>query len=178
MRKAIERRGERMRSISWDYAHEIGNSIAELALRHRSLIILEDLEKLRENGKRGRRFNKRPGLWFYRRVQFCTEYEAMERNLEVVKVDPRGTSSRCPRCGGGLVENGYRVLRRRRCGFVGDRDVIATVNLYMKYVSKYSRCGGLGVPPNAPEPDEAPSGVRGNRYGAMTASTYMNLYGS
>ena len=178
VREAIERHGERMRNISWDYAHKIGNSIAELALKYRSVVVLEDLDELRENGKRDRRFNKRLGLWFYRRVRFCVEYEAMERNLEVVKVDPRETSSKCPRCGGGLVENGYRVLRCRRCDFVGDRDVIATLNLCRRYVSKYSRCGGLGVPPNAPKPDEVPSGMRGNRDEAMIASTYMNLYGS
>ena len=178
VRRAIERHGERIRSISWDYTHKLGDLVAELALRHRSLIVLEDLEKLRENGKKGRRFNKRLGLWFYRRVQFCVEYEARERGLEVVKVNPRGTSSRCPRCGGRLVENEYRVLRCRRCGFVGDRDVIATVNLYKKYVSRYPRCGVSGVALNAPEPDEVPSGMRGNGDEVMTASTYMNLYGN
>jgi putative transposase len=178
IRRAVERHGERTRSISWDYAHRVGDLVAELALRYRSAVVLEDLEELRENGKKNKRFNKRLGLWFYRRIQFCVEYEAMERNLEVVKVDPRGTSSKCPRCGGKLVENGYRVLRCRRCGFVGDRDVIAAVNLYRKHMSKYSRCGVLGVALNAPKPDEAPSGMRGNRDEVMTASTYRNLYGN
>jgi len=93
VRKAIERHGERMRNISWDYSHKIGDLVAELALKYRSVIILEDLEKLRENNKKSREFNKKLGLWFYRRIQFCVEYEARERNLEVVKVDPRGTSS-------------------------------------------------------------------------------------
>jgi putative transposase len=90
IRRAIERHGERIRSISWDYAHKLGDSVAGLALKHHSIIVLEDLEKLRENGRRDKKFNKRLGLWFYRRVQFCVEYEARERNLEVVKVDPRG----------------------------------------------------------------------------------------
>jgi putative transposase len=178
IRRAIERHGERIRSISWDYAHKLGDLIAELALRYRSVVVLEDLEKLRENGRRGRGFNKRLGLWFYRRVQFCVEYETRERGLEVVKVNPRGTSSRCPRCGGRLVEYRYRVLRCGRCGFAGDRDVIATVNLYKKYVSRYSRCGVPGVALNAPEPDEDPSGMRGNRDEVMTASTYISLHGN
>jgi putative transposase len=179
VRRAIERHGKRIRSISWGYAHKLGDLIAELALRHRSLIVLEDLEKLRENGRRSSEFNKRLGLWFYRRIQFCVEYEARERGLEVVKVNPRGTSSRCPRCGGRLLECGHRVLRCRRCGFVGDRDVVATLNLYRRYMSKYSRCGVPGVAPNAPEPDEAPSGMRGNGDEAMkTTSSYMNLYKS
>jgi putative transposase len=178
IRGAIERHGERIRNISWDYAHKLGDSIAGLALKHHSIIVLEDLEKLRENGRRSSEFNKRLGLWFYRRIQFCVEYEARERGLEVVKVNPRGTSSRCPRCGGRLVEDGYRVLRCRRCGFVGDRDVTATVNIYRRYVSRYPRCGVPGVAPNAPEPDEVPSGMRGNRDEVMTISTYMNLYGN
>jgi putative transposase len=77
----------------------------------------------------GRRFNKKLGLWFYRRIRFCVEYEARERDLEVIKVDPRGTSSTCPRCGGKLVEYEHRVLRCGGCGFTGDGDVVATMNL-------------------------------------------------
>jgi len=174
VRRAIERRGERIKNISWDYAHKLGDLVAELALRFRSVVVLEDLEKLRENGKKNRRFNKRLGLWFYRRIQFCVEYEARERGLEIVKVNPRGTSSRCPKCGGRLVEDGYRVLRCRKCNFTGDRDVTATLNLYRRYVSKHPRCGVSGVAPNAPKPDESPSGVQGNRDEAMTSS-YTNL---
>jgi putative transposase len=175
VRKAIERHGKRIKNISWDYAHKLGDLVAELAFRHRSVIILEDLEKLRENNKKDKEFNKRLGLWFYRRIQFCVEYEAMERGLEVVKVNPRGTSSKCPRCGGKPVEDGYRVLRCRKCGFVGDRDVTAAANIYRKYVSKHPRCGVSGVAPNAPKPDEAPSGMRGNRDEAMTIKQHEHI---
>jgi len=163
VRRAVERHGKRIRNISWDYAHKLGDLVAELALRYRSAVVLEDLEKIGRNGRRGRRFNKRLGLWFYRRIQFCVEYEAMERNLEFVKVDPRGTSSKCPRCGGKLVEDGHRVLRCRKCGFVGDRDVTAAVNLYRKYVSKHPRCGVSGVAPNAPKADADPRSDAGER---------------
>ena len=79
VRKAIERHGKRIKNISWDYAHKLGDLVAELALKHNSVIILEDLEKLKENNKKSREFNKRLGLWFYRRIQFCVEYEAMRR---------------------------------------------------------------------------------------------------
>jgi putative transposase len=167
VKKAIDRHGERIRSISWDYAHKVGDLVAELASKHSSAIILEDLEKLRENNKKGKRFNKRLGLWIYRKMQFCIEYEARERNLEVAKVNPRGTSSKCPRCGEKLAKNGHRVLRCRKCGFVGDRDVIATINLYKKFISKRSRCGVPGVSLNAPKADENPSGMQGKRDEAM-----------
>ena len=174
VRRAIERHGERIRSISWDYAHKTGDLIADLALRYRSVVVLEDLEKLRDNAKKGREFNKRLTHWFYRRIQFCIEYEARERGLEVARTSPQGTSSKCPRCGSRLVDTGYRTLRCSKCGFTGDRDVVAVVNLFRKYASKYSRCGGLGVPPNAPKPDENPSGMRGNKDEAM--KKHINSY--
>jgi putative transposase len=167
VRKAIDRHGERIRSISWVYAHKVGDLVAELASKRSSIIALEDLDKLRENNKKGKRFNKRLGLWIYRRIQFCIEYEARERNIEVVKINPRGTSSKCPRCGKKLFEDGHRVLRCRKCGFVGDRDVIVAINLYKKYMSKHPRCGVPGVAPNTPKPDENPSGVQGKGDDAM-----------
>jgi putative transposase len=163
----VDRHGERIKNISWGYAHRVGDLVAELAIRYRSAIILEDLEKLRENNKKGKRFNKRLGLWFYRRIQFCVEYEARERNLEVAKVNPRGTSLKCPRCGKKLAEYGHRVLRCRKCSLIGDRDAIAAINLCKKYVSKYPRCGVPGVTLSAPKPDENPSGVQGKRDDAM-----------
>jgi putative transposase len=156
-----------MRNISWDYSHKIGDLVAELALKYRPAVVLEDLDKLKENCKRGRKFNKRLGLWFYRRIHFCIEYKAEERNLEVAKVNTRGTSSKCPRCGGKLAEYEHRVMSCRKRGFIGDRDVIAIMNIYEKCVSKYSRCGVSGVALNAPKPDENPSGMQGNQDEAM-----------
>jgi putative transposase len=177
IRKSIKKHGDRIKNISWDYAHKIGDLIAELALKNLSMIILEDLEKLRNNTKRNKKFNKELTLWFYHRIKFCIEYEAKERNLKVIKINPRGTSSKCPICGDKLVEDRYRILRCRKCNFIGDRDVIATINLYKKFVSKHLRCGVYGVALNAPKPDENPSGMQGNKNETMT-SNYMNLYES
>ena len=167
VRKAIDKHGKKIRNISWDYAHRVGDLVAELALKYRSAIILEDLEKLRENNKKGKRFNKRLGLWIYHRIQFCIEYEARERNIEVTKANPRGTSSKCPKCGGKLAENKHRILRCSKCGFVGDRDVIAAINLYKKYISKHPRCGVSGVALNAPKADADPRSGAGEGDEAM-----------
>jgi putative transposase len=165
IRKSIKKHGEIIKNISWDYTHKIGDLVADLAFRYCSLIVLEDLEKLRDNTKRNKKFNKELTLWFYHRIKFCIEYEAKERNIKVVKINPKGTSSKCPICGDKLVENGNRVLGCKRCNFIGDRDVIATINLYKKY--KYLRCGIPGVALNAPKSDENPSGMQGNKNEAM-----------
>ena len=172
VRNAVEKHGERIRNISWDCAHNISDLIADLALKYRSTVVLEDLDKLRDNAKKGRKFNKKLALWFYRRIQFCVKYEVKERGLRMLRVDPRGTSSTCPRCNSRLVEDGHRTLKCGECDFIGDRDVVATVNLFKRFSYKYSRCGVPGVLLNAPELDEAPSGMRGNGDEAMN---HINL---
>ncbi|MEM4018415.1 MAG: zinc ribbon domain-containing protein, partial [Sulfolobales archaeon] len=173
VREAIRKHGERIRSIAWDYAHKIGDSIAELASRYSSTVVLENLNKLRSNVDRGSSFNKELSLWFYRRMQFTISYEVLERGLEARYIDPSRTSSTCPRCGSRLKSNGGRVLRCGRCGFIGDRDVVACINLFYRY----TRCGVPGVTPNAPKPDENPSGMRGKRDEAMK-STNINPHQS
>lgn len=171
VRKAIKKHGKRIRSIAFDYAYKLGNMVAELASKYGSIIVLENLEGIRENAKKDGEFNKKLSLWFYRRIQFTAEYKALEKGLETAYVNPRRTSSRCSRCGGKLIEAGYRVLRCRKCGYTGDRDVIACMNLFIRY----SRCGVPGVTPNAPKPDESPSGMRGNKNEGMI-SININLY--
>ena len=167
VRNAIEKHGERIRSISWDYSHKVGDLIADLVLKYRSIVVLEDLDKLRNNTKKGKKFNKRVSHWFYRRIQFCIDYEARERGLGVLRANPRDTSSKCPRCGNRLVEDGHRILKCSKCGFVGDRDVVATVNLYKKFTSKYSRCGVPGVALNAPKQMQTQEAMRRNKNEAM-----------
>jgi len=55
------------------------------------------------------------------------------------------------------------VLKCRKCNFIGDRDVTATINLYRKYMSKYSRCGVSGVALNAPKADADPRSSAGEQ---------------
>ena len=148
VRRAIKRHGERVRGIAFDYAYKLGKIVAELADRHNSAIVLENLKNVRENAKKTRDFNKKLSLWFYRRIQFAIEYKALEKGLETIYVSPRKTSSRCPRCGARLVEAGYRALKCQECSFIGNRDVIACINLFIRY----PRCG---VPRGAPEHPQA-----------------------
>ncbi|MEM0066625.1 MAG: hypothetical protein QXH88_06865, partial [Sulfolobales archaeon] len=48
VRRAIKRHGERIRSIAWDYAHKLGDRVAKIAGRCRAVVVLEDLNHLRD----------------------------------------------------------------------------------------------------------------------------------
>ncbi|MEM2763068.1 MAG: zinc ribbon domain-containing protein [Sulfolobales archaeon] len=157
VRRAIRRHGERIRSIAWDYAHKLGDRAAEIASRYGAVVVLEDLNHLRDRVNGGSSLNKKLSLWFYRRIQFTISYETLERGFVARYVNPGKTSSTCPRCGSRLKDNSSRVLRCSRCGFTGDRDVVACINLFYRY----TRCGVLGVALNTPKGDAYPRPMRG-----------------
>lgn len=126
--------------------------MAELASRYSAVVVLENLNHLGDNAKKNNSFNKRLSLWFYRGIRFTVDYEVLERGFPVVSANPRRSSSKFPRCGGKLRGSGNRVLYCTKCSFVSDRDVVACVNLFLRYTI----CGGLGLPPNAPKDDASP----------------------
>ncbi len=171
VRESIGKRGRRIRNIAFDYSFKLANKVAEIAHEHKSIVVLENLNKLRSRAGGGSNFNKKLSLWLYHRTQFAIEYKLLEKGLESVKANPRNTSSKCPRCESKLVEAGHRALKCPKCGFTGDRNYIACINLFLKNL----RCGVLGVTLNAPKPDATPSGMQGKRDGGMK-TTNINPY--
>jgi transposase len=53
----------------------------------------------------------------------------MKHGAPIVIVDPRNTSSECPKCDSKLEENEYRGLKCPICGFEADRDFIGKLNI-------------------------------------------------
>ena len=95
---------------------------------------LEDLKGIRSYIRCGREMNGRLHRWSFRQLQAIIEYKAKLAGINVVYVNPKGTSSRCPICGAKLSLNGYRELKCPRCGLVANRDVIGAWNLAQRYV--------------------------------------------
>jgi putative transposase len=74
----------------------------EMTRENRSTsFIFERLTRIRENGKakRSRKLRTYLNRWPYRMCQSMLEYKSP---FKTVYVSPRGTSSRCPVCGGKL----------------------------------------------------------------------------
>jgi putative transposase len=99
--------------------------------------------------KKSRELRGRLNRWSFRKLQEIIDYKAKLARLDVIYVNPRGTSSRCPVCGVRLSPNGHRVLKCPRCGYENDRDVIAVLNLVKRYtedVGSFPRRSILGEP--------------------------------
>ena len=118
-----------------DLCHKISRAIVNFAKEHDLGIIVEDLKGIRNRIRYSRNLNRRLRSWNFRRLQFYIDKAKLE-GLPVVYVNPEGTSSLCPMCGGKLrkAPNGHRRAKRDRtvvcrCGYENDRDVTACLNM-------------------------------------------------
>jgi putative transposase len=113
-----------------DLCHKISRVIVDFAKQHNFGIIMEELKGIRQRINLGRMLNRRLHSWNFRRIQLYIDYKAKLAGLPVIYVNPKGTSSLCPICGGKLIAlNGCRLMRCRKCGYENDRDVIACINM-------------------------------------------------
>jgi putative transposase len=112
-----------------DLCHKISREIVDFAKQHSFGIIMEDLKGMRKHLNKGRIMNRRLHNWNFRKLQFYIEYKAKLEGLPVVYVNPKWTSTLCPICGGKLAPNGHRLLKCSKCGYKGDRDMTACLNM-------------------------------------------------
>jgi len=137
----------RSKNIIVDWCWKFAKHIVLKAQRHGYAIALEDLDKLRES------FNSMNStvvwkltLFAYRKLRESIASKAIEYGVPVVFVDPRNTSSTCPRCGSKIKYVG-RLGLCSRCGFTADRDWVGAVNIWMRVLEACA--GERGSPPRA-----------------------------
>jgi IS605 OrfB family transposase len=159
-RRGIRRRVgyfySKARRVVEDWAKKVSHKIASLARQSRYAVAREDLTGLVESLRKLPREHRVSLLILsYRRLEFWVDWQAEKHGVPLVVVEPRGTSSTCPRCSSKLVEGGYRRVRCPRCGFEADRDTVAVMNIERVALSKM---GGSLTAPTAPQmTDVAPN---------------------
>jgi len=159
IKHAILRFGVRARNIIKDTVNQLVIQVVRLASQKDSALAIEDLKRLNSSFKEfSKNQRTKLTLWAYKKLLETIEFKAKIEGIPIVKVNPKGTSSKCPICQSKLKENGYRRLKCPSCGFEGDRDYIAALNLKMKAFS-----GGLdsSQPDATPSRNEGEAGKRG-----------------
>jgi len=152
IREAISKHGRRARNILNDSGHYISRRIVEIAKEYNALIVLENLNKLKSRANGSRRFNKKFTLWTYRRIQSYIHYKALIEGLQVIHVNPRGTSRTSP-VGGKLVFINYRWIKLPS-GHIITRDIVASWNLALRDLNLLIRdVGSHGYVETSKAPD-------------------------
>jgi IS605 OrfB family transposase len=123
--------------------HLASNHLLETALRWGcKLIVVEDLRHYEPPKYRGK-LSRKLSNWLRRALYDILAYKAKRFGIKIVQVNPRWTSSYCPRCGTKEEKisdpRTRHVSKRGRffhcavCSYLADRDYIAALNIYRTY---------------------------------------------
>ena len=138
----------RSRNIVVDWYRKFAKYIVLKAKKTKSAIVLEDLDKLWFNASRkSSSLADKLSRFAYRKLQQAIITKAVEYDVPVTFVDPRNTSSTCPRCGAKLSYS-HRLAVCGNCGFIADRDTVGAVNIYLRVLRRMR--GSQGSPLSAP----------------------------
>lgn len=143
--RALHRRS---RNIVVDWTRKFAKYIAIRAKRTKSAIALEDLNKLWFNASRkSSSLADKLSRFAYRKLQQTIITKAVEYNVPVIYVNPRSTSTTCPKCRYKLDYN-HRLAVCPRCGFIADRDTVGALNIYLRAIKHLApRPGSWGTHP-------------------------------
>jgi len=137
------------RNVVEDWARKTALEIVMRAKQNGYAVAREDLNGLIESlRKLPKNHRVKMMILSYRRLLYWIDWQSQKHGVRVIVVDPRGTSSECPRCGSKMVKIGYRKMKCLTCGFETDRDVVAVLNVEKRALKQM---GGALTPPTAPQ---------------------------
>jgi len=144
LKKIKQLRNKEKRTVDY-HLHKIAKEIVVLATNTNSTIVLGDLKGIRNLAK-GRRMNRIVGNMPYYKLTKYIEYKANWRGIRVIKIDERGTSHICSRCGseGTRVHQGLFVCKK--CGYRVNADYNGAKNILKRSLEYISKDGAVVEP--------------------------------
>jgi len=129
-----------------DINHIISKKIVAKAKDTKQAIALEDLTGIRKSVTVRRTQRSRLHSWAFYQLRSFIEYKAAIAGIPVFLVNPRGTSHICPECGHNERANrpNRDTFRCVQCGFSGNADYIAAINIAARAVEVNQRIVAYG----------------------------------
>ncbi len=160
LRRYRRRERNRVAPLLYHAAHDLLEKAGERN------IVLEDLTKTQEEllkTTKGRDTRRRLSAWTQGQFQRIVEYKARTR---VLHVNPRGTSSECPRCGGRLAHPEWRRSICGNCQGDWHRDMVAATSILSR--------GQLALRGTALSPRALDALLEKARWGGSSAGASVN----
>lgn len=114
-----------------DNIHKVSREIVDLAIKHSSCIVLEDLKGIR-NSKCKKEFGK--SNWRFHDLKLKIEYKANLAGIPVHFINPRNTSKMCSKCGHIKENLSGKTYHCSECGYNSHRDLNAAFNIANKFL--------------------------------------------
>ena len=108
--------------------HKISRQVVDKAKATRRKIVLEDLTGIRGRTKVRKAERYRQRSWSFWQLRSFLASKAQDAGVPVVFIDPRYTSKTCHVCGA-LGHRDVLSFSCTTCGFVGDADIHAALNI-------------------------------------------------
>ena len=126
-KKLKQTRGRQQNRVK-DAMHKLSSSLVK---EHPgSSFILEDLRNIRKTTKsQSKKLRTHLNRWPYNQFQRMIEYKS---HYKTIYVNPEGTSSECPMCGGRLKHPAWKISRCENCGRDYDRDRLASLAISLR----------------------------------------------
>jgi putative transposase len=131
-RRRLKKIGNRENRWQTDINHQVSKALVKFAGKN-SLIVLEDLTGIRKATERIRRCDRYYFVsWAFFQLRQMIEYKAKREGIQVIAVDPKHTSQKCPKCG--HTEKANRNKKKhsfccRSCGYQSNDDRVGAMNL-------------------------------------------------
>jgi IS605 OrfB family transposase len=176
-RQELERLYRKLNRYREEILHLASNHLLETALTWGcKTIALEDLRDY-EPPKHCKKLSRKLSNWLRGALYDILSYKATRFGISIIRINPRWTSTFCPRCGAKgekISDPGTRhALTRGRffqctsCCYLADRDYIAAVNIYRVYQEHRKKRFSVkqakpvpytatGIPLNRPSGDSTP----------------------
>ncbi|MCL5874184.1 MAG: transposase [Candidatus Thermoplasmatota archaeon] len=126
-KKLKQTRGRQQNRVK-DAMHKLSSSL--IKEHPGSSFILEDLRNIRKTAKpQSKKIRTHLNRWPYNQFQIMMEYKSKNRTIYV---NPEGTSSECPVCGGKVKHPAWKMSRCENCGRDYDRDRLASLAISLR----------------------------------------------
>lgn len=140
--KKIKQIGHKEQRRVKQILHEISKAIVSLAYQHDSLILFGDLKGIRKSAK-GRRFNRIVSNMTFHKLTEYTIYKANWKGIKVVKMNERGTSHICPKCGSEGKRPHQGLFVCSKCGYRANADFVGAQNIRKRFLEYISKDGAI-----------------------------------
>jgi IS605 OrfB family transposase len=131
-RRRLKRIGHRENRWMHDVNHCVSKALVENNPKH-TLFVLEDLTGIRAATERVRVKDRYVSVsWAFYELEQMLIYKAALNESLVIKVDPRYTSQRCPKCGHTEKDNRNKKIHLfccKKCGYRSNDDRIGAINV-------------------------------------------------
>ena len=126
-KKLKQTRGRQQNRVK-DAMHKLSSSL--IKEHPDSSFILEDLKNIRRTSEpKSKKIRTYLNRWPYNQFQIMMEYKSKNRTIYV---NPEGTSSECPVCGGKVKHPAWKMSRCENCGRDYDRDRLASLAISLR----------------------------------------------